>query len=136
MTCLMHIWTTSSFGKVFTCVSHRYNTRKSFFTDPKLVAVALEFDKISLDISVYKRGSDSTKKAERKGPNHEEIIRHVEGNPQATHEENMAWLAKLFTKQNFRDHDGHPYSATFDGLEKAKIDCRAEMLKIINEVRL
>ncbi|KAI1291440.1 hypothetical protein F5Y03DRAFT_403279 [Xylaria venustula] len=57
----------------------------------------------------------------------EDVISYMEGSTSAnkSHDERI---------HDFRDHDFQAYEPTFSGLQKARKDCRFEMLKIVNEV--
>ena len=64
----------------------------------------------------------------------EDIVSYVEGSGDQSHQEHMNNIRAKLTKPDYRDLEGSSYEPNFGGLEKARKDCRIEMLKILNEV--
>lgn len=101
-----------------------------------VVFVAYEFGKITLKKSEWKEeGHAARKQEDRRKPELQEIIKHFEDNPSDSHDQEISWLKSFLAARNNRDHDAQYYEPTFAGLMKAKKDCRAEMIKIVKEVR-
>lgn len=101
----------------------------------RIVSASFETDRVKL-IKAPDFKPQSSKPPQHEDRRHliEDIVSYVESASDKDHQTHMKDVLAKLAKPNYRDHQGSAYEACISGLEKARNDCRMEMLKIVKEV--
>ena len=100
-----------------------------------IASVALEFNQVKLiKATEWKPPHGKPSQPEDRMTLIEDIVSYVESASDKDHQTHMKDILGKLAKPSYREHQGSAYEASISGLQKARKDCRIEMLKIVNEV--